>query len=181
MKRKKQGRARPAAAGSGATAAAEALARLLADAAARPRQPTPTAPTAESEEARRLIAAMGTDDAAIERFFASLATELQARGAMLPPLEELPPSVLPLLAAADVALAPGVDGTIDFEAAASALDAALGEHLGQSPRQARATAQRDRMRQEIAASVAASMRRHGLTPACDLDDDLDEPPDSDAG
>jgi len=152
---------------------ARRLAVMLAEAAAARSDERPF--TVDTDAARGLIAELSAEGVdGTDALFVALSEELRARGATLPPLERLPPSLAALLETADEALQPGADGLIDFEAAASKLDRAVGATLGTSPREARQRAMREQIRRDVAESIARSMRAHGLTPAADMTDD-DEP------
>jgi hypothetical protein len=153
--------------------AARRLAVMLADAAAARQRGRPSA--IDADAARELIAELSADGVdGIDALLVALSEELRARGATLPPPEQLPPGLASLLEAADEALSPGADGQIDLEQAARKLDRAVGATLGTSPREARERAMRERIRREVGESIARSMRAHGLTPAADMKDD-DEP------
>jgi hypothetical protein len=143
------------------------LAELIAEAAARRNRGEPVARGAD--DAVQLVMQLGAngDDAAFDRFFARLAAALSARGASLPPLEELPPSVVPLLAGFEHAMVVDADGALDVEQTARQADGMLRRALGTSPRQMRESQLRAKIRSEVEAKVAASLRRHGLVPACD--------------
>ena len=138
--------------------AAQQLAALIAEAAAR----GPGSMGAEqSGEAARLVAMLGSDpdERAIDEFFACLVSELRERGAKLPPLEQLPPMVAPLIAA----LGDAVEPEADHEAIADRLDRTYEELTGASPRKERARRMEAEMRERVATSVAESVRQQGLT------------------
>lgn len=82
----------------------------------------------------------------------------------------------PLVAGFDQAIAIDADGAMDFEATAARADRMMRSTLGTSPRQLRDERMRATIRSEVAAGVAASMRRHGLVPACDVPADDDPEP-----
>jgi hypothetical protein len=159
--------------------AAKELAEMIADAAACRQQGRPIAD--RSADASRLIVELsGGGDDGFDRFFSSLGDALRARGATLPPLDELPPGVAPLIAAAADAFVVDERGQIDMQRTADNLDATMERVLGHSPRKAREEALVAEIRREVAENVAASLRRHGLTPACDTpheDDDDDVTPE----
>lgn len=161
--------------------AAKELADLIAEAAARRQRGEPAMD--QTAEATRLVIELGAgDDGAIDRFFTALGDGLRARGTTLPPFDELPPSVVPLIAAAGNAFVVGDDGRIDYQRTADNLDETMRQAFGKSPRQVREEQLRAKIRREVSASVAESMRRAGLTPACDQpDDDDDDDPDSHRG
>ncbi len=149
---------------------AQQLAEMIADAAARRERGEPAG--ARTDDAARLaieLAAHGEE--AFDRFFELLAAKLKASGARLPPLEELPPSVAPLLAMFERSFVRDRDGELDLERTARRLDGGLRRSLGTSPRQVRRAQARAEIRRNVAASVAESLRRHGLTPACDTPED----------
>lgn len=158
-----------------ATAAAD-LARRLAESAARHQRGEPV--SGDTADLQQLLNAVIADDdgEGLSHFFAALGTELTARGVDLPSLDQLPPNLAALLAVADASLVPGPDGDLDLDATATRLDDAVAALTGTSPRRAREEADHTQLRSEIAASVADSLRRHGLTPACDMpaDDDGDD-------
>jgi hypothetical protein len=89
----------------------------------------------------------------------------------MPPLDELPPSVAPLVAAADGAFALGADAHPDLEASLERMEGALQRTLGTSPHQQKRDRLRDRIRREVSASVAESLRKDGFTPARDMPED----------
>jgi hypothetical protein len=121
-----------------------------------------------------LLEQLGRDERGVEGFFEALAHELRARGVPMPPLDELPDSVAPLVAAADGAFDLGPDGQPDLEASLERMESALHHSLGTSPRQQLRDQLRDRIRREVSASVASSLRKDGITPARDMPDDPDD-------
>lgn len=160
---------------------AVALAELLAEAAARRQrgEPARDAHVEAADAAQLLVALGGGDDGGFDRFFAALGAGLRARGATLPPLDQLPASVVPLIAAAGAAFIVDDAGAIDAERTAANLDRTARRAFGSSPRTARAAQLRAQIRTEVAASVAASMRAGGLTPAIDLPGDAADDGDGD--
>jgi hypothetical protein len=147
--------------------AAQKLAALIAEAAAR--RGRGQRGRLPNDQVAALVAELGADpdEKAIERFFELLARELRSRGATLPPVEQLPPSVAPLLAAASAAFDAGPGGEPDLDAAVDRMDDAMARTLGTSPRQVERDRLRDEIRRDIAKSVADSVRRHGLVPNTD--------------
>jgi hypothetical protein len=154
-------------------AAAEELARLVADAHAR--RAAGNTVDADLPRVRRLLLDIDGDVSgrAMGHFFGALSVELERRGAKLPAIDELPAGVGDLLGALGEAFEPAVatHGRPDLEAITDKLDAAFGRHLGTSPRAARRDAHEQEIRSRVAASVAESMRRNGLTPSTDFRDD----------
>jgi hypothetical protein len=148
------------------------LARTIAEAAARPGTP----PDGDGERIRALVAALAGDPDGdrIEAFFDRLARELRARGATLPPCTELPASLAPLLAAAEVALAPEASGELDADAVAARLDRAVARELRVPDREQRRAQRSAAIRGTIADRVAASLRRRGLTPAAEATDPAED-------
>lgn len=147
--------------------AAEQLATLIADAAAR--RAKGQRGKLANDQVARLVAELGAseDDTAVEGFFELLARELRTRGATLPPIEQLPPSVAPLLAAMSTAFE---GGEPDLDAAVDRMERTMQRTTGFSPRQVENDRLRDEIRRDVAKSVADSVRRHGLVPSTDDED-----------
>lgn len=147
--------------------AAHQLATLIAEAAAR--RARGQRGRLPNDKVAMLVAELGADpdDKAIERFFELLANELRARGTTLPPIEQLPPSVAPLLAAMSTAFEAGPDGEPDLDAAVDRMERTMARTLGTSPRAVEQDRLRDEIRRNVARSVADSVRRHGLVPSSD--------------
>jgi hypothetical protein len=152
--------------------AAQQLADEIADASLRRQRGEPVA--APVENAARLVVELGVEPGGVEEFFVALAAALRARRTKLPPIEELPACVGPLLVAAGAAFEVGPDGEIDYEATAQQLNEVLERMVGTSPRRIREERLHREIRETISASVADSLRRHGLTPACDMPDVPDD-------
>ncbi len=143
----------------------QTLARLIADAATdRARGRTPRLP---SESIARLVVEISAGgEESFGRFFGELGRMLRDGGVQLPPLDELPESVAPLLAVMD-AFVYDEAGEIDVVQTADQMDARLHAVLGTSPRAMREAELRAEIREEISSSVAETMRKHGLVPLRD--------------
>lgn len=146
---------------------AQQLADLLADAAERKQRGEPIQNC--TMEAARLATELGADadPGAFDRFFELLGEQLKARGVRLPPLEELPPSVAPLIVAFANTVTLDADGMVDFERSATRAQRVIRKAIGASPRDFRRKQQRETIRRNVSASVAEALRRNGLVPACD--------------
>jgi hypothetical protein len=146
---------------------ARELADLLADAAERRHRGEPV--NNRTMEAARLATELGAgaDPAAFDRFFELLAEQLKSRRVRLPPLDELPPSVVPLVAAFGNTVTLDENGQVDFERSATRAQRVIRNAVGASPRDFRRTQQRATIRRNVSASVAEALRRNGLVPACD--------------
>lgn len=107
------------------------------------------------------------DARASTTFFTTLERELRARSATLPCPMELEPTLGPLLRQ----IGDLDQATPDLDVLAERLEDAVAENLGLPIRRQREEAAEARIDREVAAHIAASMRRHGLVPAEDLDDD----------
>lgn len=148
------------------------LAELIVDAAAR-RQRGETVPN-RSDEVARLVVELGAQgDEAFGRFLQALVQRLAATGTRLPPIDQLPPSVAPLLQLFEEAFVTDADGELDPERTAAQLDAMVKAATGTSPREVRAAQLEAEIRSDISTSVADTLRKHGLVPAADADKERD--------
>lgn len=148
------------------------LANLIVDAATR-RARGEHALTLDNEVAHLVIALGAEGDAAFGRFFDALASELKRRHARLPPIDDLPPSVAPLLSLFEHSFAYDARGELDIERTAGRMDASLVAAFGTSPRKIREAELEAEIRKDVSASVAESLRQHGLVPACDTKLEID--------
>jgi len=150
---------------------AEDLATLIANAAAAKQRGEPVSSTLDDAAALATELGSDADPDAFDTFFALLASALAERGARLPPMNELPPTVVPLLVAFEGSITYDAAGTIDLDRTAMRADVAMRKLIGTSPRKQRRDQQRANIKRNVAASVAESLRRHGLVPACDTEDE----------
>jgi hypothetical protein len=148
-------------------AAEHDLAALIVDAAAQ-RTRGERVIGNRADDLARLVIELGVEgDVAFGRFFEELAHQLQRRGVRLPPVDELPASIAPLLALFEESFIYDKSGELDAERTATRLDASLKSVLGTSPREARRAQLEAEIRKDVSESVAESLRRHGLVPAAD--------------